>query len=177
MQQCHPLLKPNSQCSPAVALLRGAVDAGLGKHSPPKQCKGKGPETFCSLIKRLCVLQANPLHKWKEKTFLGVRNPVVMWIKNDGKVIFLTENHFLPYLPPSRTYLTFPDCFLPEECVVTTMLLRTLTNPANGLLVLLTEEKELLSMVYTEISLCPNVRLQFNLPESLYYICQMFISL
>ena len=175
-QQGSPVLTPSSvfPCSCAV---RGSMNAMLRKHSPPKQCKGRGPEAFCPWSRDCVYYRPTCYRNGGKKTFLSIRNLVAVGIKNEGKVIILTKKHFLSYLPPSWPYLTLPDCFLPKECVVTTMLLRPLTNPANDLLVLLTEEEEFLSMVYTEISLFPNVRVQLDFPESLHYLSQMLISL
>ena len=56
---------------------------------------------------------------------------------------------------------------------MTSVLLRSLTQPTNNPPILLTEELELLSMVSTEISLLLHLWAHLNLSEPLHYIGHM----
>ena len=83
------------------------------------------------------------------------RTPGSWWTSNQVqcKVDISPQISFLTCLSSILvSYLVFLGNLLHEECVVTTVFLRPLAKPANGLVILLTEEQEFLFMAQTDFS-------------------------
>ena len=74
--------------------------------------------------------------------------------------------------PPISYFILIGHLFN-ESCLVTTVLLRSLTKPADGHHVLLTEELEFLSMLYTDIHLLLLLWARLELLEALHYVGHM----
>ena len=77
----------------------------------------------------------------------------------------------VPYPPTS--YLALIGHLFNESCLVTTVILRSLTKPADGHHVLLTEELEFLSMLCTDIHLLLLLWAGLELLEPLHYVGHM----
>ena len=82
----------------------------------------------------------------------------------------------LCFLYPPASYLVLMVHLFNESCLVTMVLLRSLTNPADGHHVLLTEELEFLSMLCTDIHFLLPLWNGLEPLEPLNYIGHLSIS-
>ena len=81
----------------------------------------------------------------------------------------------LYFLYPQAPYLTFMADFFNESCLVTSVFMRSLTNPADGHHILFTEELEFLSMLFADIHLLLLLWNGLEPLEPFYYVGHMSV--